>query len=117
MPLHYVRNLCVALTRLQRFGPGRFRQHGVAGPVMPPGRAGRVQLPKIAMRPAERRSECSPACDTFEPKAWPYDTALPEVNEGPGSPDNVRLLLRRSQDQNPVPHTVDQDEQRLDVIA
>ncbi len=121
MPLHHVKNLRVALMRLHRFGIGRIRRHGVAFPAMPPGRAGRIQLPKFAVRPAERSPQCLRPCDTYEPKAWPYDTALPsglpQVNEGPGRPDNVRLLLRREQDQNATPLIADQDGQNLDVIA
>ncbi len=121
MSLNHVKNLHVAMLRLHRFGVGRFRRHGVAAPAMPPARAGRIQLPKLAVRQVERSPTCPRPCDTFEPKPWPYDTAMPtglsEVHEGPGRPDNVRLLLRRDQDQNSTPPFADQDGQNLDVIA
>ena len=121
MPLNHVKNLRVALMRLHRFGIGRFHRHGATAPAILPGRAGRIQLPKLAVRPAERSPQCPRSCDSFEPKAWPYDTALPtglpQVNEGPGRPDNVRSLLRREQDQNSLPTSADQDGQNLDVIA
>ena len=123
MPLHHVKNLRIALLRLHHFGAGRFRPHTAVGhtPVSSSGRTVRVQLPKVAVRSAAWRPACPRPCDTFEPKAWPYDTALPsglpEVNEGPGRPDNVRLLLRRSPIQNPTPPPADQEGQSLDVIA
>ncbi len=118
---HGSRNLRLALLRRHKFGPVRFsKRRGVVA-----GRPRRIMRGSAAL--PKRVTHLPPtacprrSCDTrFEPPAWPYDTALPSglpfLSEGPGSPDNLALLLRRIPIPTSTVRSSDQLGSRVDVI-